>query len=187
MRILLVDNNTKHIEDIKKLCIDHQVTVKKWNEITSREYEDFALIILSGGTGMAIENHEQDLATEMELIRRSDKPIIGICLGFELICHVFGAKMEKEEERERGVIEIDVVEQNPIFNGKVKLKVFMAHKWHVRSVEPDLIVLAKTAKGVDVVKHKDRPIYGFQFHPELLDENNDGSRIFNNCLKTFKI
>ena len=182
MRILLVDNNTKHIEDIKKLCSKYEVIVKRWNEITSREYEDFDLIVLSGGTGMAIENHEQDLATEMELIRRSDKPIIGVCLGFELICHVYGSKMEKEDVREKGIIEIDVLLPDPVFVGREKLRVYMAHKWHVKDVGPELTILASSHKGIDAVKHKTRPMYGFQFHPEILEEANNGAEVFNKCL-----
>ncbi len=183
MKILLVDNNTKHIGDIKKLCTEHEVIVKRWELLQSEDYKDFDLVILSGGSGMAIDEHEKDLAKEIKLIKNSDRPIIGICLGFELICHSFGSRMEREDEREKGIFEIETTEESPIFAGKKKLKVFMAHKWHVKEVGANLIVLAKSPKGIDVIKHKDKPIYGFQFHPEITDENNDGAEIFYICLK----
>src|SRR4051812_33374383 len=115
MKTLIIDNNTKHIDEIKKLCPGHTITVKRWNEAAPDDYSEFDLIILSGGSGMAINEHEQDLANEIALIKNSDKPIIGICLGFELICHAFGCKMEREEVIQKGIFEITPIAPNKIF------------------------------------------------------------------------
>ncbi len=182
MKILIVDNNTKHIEDVKALCVSNEIHVMKWGEISPDTYTGFDLIILSGGSGMAIDKHEEDFLNEIELIKNSNRPIIGICLGFELICHTFGCKMEREEEREKGIVKIDVVKNDVIFEGKDKLNVMMMHKWHVRDVDSILEVLARSEKGIDIVKHFHKPIYGFQFHPEIIEPQNDGSKIFMNCL-----
>ena len=184
MNILIVDNNTKHIDEIKSICEGNLVHVVKYYDNLGSVYQDYDLIILTGGTGLSIDKHEDDFVGEIDLIKNSNKPIIGICLGFELICHVFGCLMEKEEVRETGIIEINTLTADKIFLGKDKLKVLMAHKWHVKEVNPVLIPLARSEKGIDIVKHISRPIYGFQFHPEINEPANDGKKIFKECLKT---
>lgn len=52
----------------------------------------------------------------------------------------------------------------------------------------DLIILSGSSvtpivKNPNIYKKEIKLIYGFQFHPEILDENNYGSIIFNNLLK----
>jgi GMP synthase (glutamine-hydrolysing) len=186
MKILIIDNNSKHIEEIKNLCLGHAVSILKWSEISTDSYRPFDLIILSGGSGMSIDKHTADFKTEADLIRKSNKPIIGICLGFELICKTFGCRIEREEESERGLIEIQTMKDDQIFGEKSKFKVFMAHKWHVREVDPPLIPLARSEKGIDIVRHLEKQIYGFQFHPEVLDPENDGHLIFNSLIERFR-
>ena len=58
----------------------------------------------------------------------------------------------------------------------------MGHKWHIKEVNSVLIPLAKSAKGIDIVKHVNKKIYGFQFHPEITEPKNDGEIIFKTCL-----
>jgi GMP synthase (glutamine-hydrolysing) len=177
MKILIIDNNSKHIEKIKELCKDNIVEVLKYSDDLVGMDRNYDLVILSGGTGLPINKKEKELMGEINLIKNSTKPIIGICLGFELICHAFDCKMIREEEREKGIVEINIL-NDEYFLGKKKLKVLMAHKWHVREVGPEIIPLAQTSKGIDIIKHKSRPIYGFQFHPEIIEPENDGKFIF---------
>jgi GMP synthase-like glutamine amidotransferase len=183
MNILIVDNNTKHIDGIKRICEGNSINVAKYYDNLDNVYQDYDLIILTGGTGLSIDKHENDFVGEINLIKNSNKPIIGICLGFEVICHAFGCRMEREEEREKGIVGIDALTNDKILLGKDKLKVSMAHKWHVKEVNSVLIPLARSAKGIDIVKHINKPIYGFQFHPETNEPANDGEMIFKECLK----
>lgn len=186
MNILIIDNNSKHIDDIKNLCKGNSIDILKYYDDLNNIYENYDLIILTGGTGLPLDKHEKDLIGEINLVKNLNKPIIGICLGFEVICHTFGCKMEREDEREKGLVDIDVLISDKIFSRKDKLKVSMAHKWHVKEVASKLIPLARSLKGIDIVKHIDRPIYGFQFHPEITEPKNDGEMIFKNCLDMFK-
>lgn len=186
MNILIIDNNSKHIDEIKKLCEGNKVNVLKYSDNLDNVYFDYDLIILTGGTGLAIDKHENDLSSEINLIKNSTKPIIGICLGFEVICHAFGCKMEREDEREKGLVEIEAITEDRVLLGKKKLKVLMAHKWHVKEVSKDLIPLARSLKGIDIIKHVNKPIYGFQFHPEIIEPENDGPVIFKTCLDIIK-
>lgn len=185
-KTLIVNNNTKHIKAIKKLCSDlgYNSNVIKWDKLKPSDYKKFDLIILSGGTGMAIDKHEKDFKNEIELIKKSNKPIIGFCLGFELICYVFGCTMIRENQAEKGIVKIKAIKKHKIFANKKTFKVYMSHKWHVKKINSsNLIILAKSTKGIDIVKHKDRFIYGFQFHPEIVKPLNNGADIFNNCLE----
>lgn len=57
MKILIIDNYTKHLGDIKNLCQEHTVSVLEWSEISVDSYKQFDLVILSGGSGMSIDKH----------------------------------------------------------------------------------------------------------------------------------
>jgi putative intracellular protease/amidase len=66
------------------------------NHPLSNKYD---LIILSGGTNMTLLKNLPKLRKEITMIKRTSKPIIGICLGFQLIAFAFGSKLKKREEK----------------------------------------------------------------------------------------
>jgi carbamoylphosphate synthase small subunit len=43
--------------------------------------------------------------------------------------------------------------------------------------------LANSIEGIEIIKHKDKPIYGFQFHPEMFPNLSDGDELFANIVK----
>lgn len=57
------------------------------------------------------------------------------------------------------------------------------HRWVVEKLGPDLIGLARSKLGYEIIRHSTKPIYGFQFHPEMLTKETKGAVIFNNLVK----
>ena len=98
-----------------------------------------------------------------------DIPILGICYGMQLVCDHMGGKVESHESGEYGRATVEVATEDPIFDGVPKsTEVWMSHGDQVRQVSDDFIPLAKTTTcPVAAVKHKTKPVYGFQFHPEV--------------------
>src|SRR6185369_3924313 len=111
-----------------------------------------------------------------------DIPIIGICLGFELIAHLLGAKLSKLPVRRINNIKIFPVQKDVILEGMASPRVYQGHVWRVTDLPPELICLAASKDGIEIVKHKKKPIYGLQFHPEKDRHNNDGPAIFHNIV-----
>jgi GMP synthase (glutamine-hydrolysing) len=140
-------------------------------------------VMLSGGHNFTIIGHEDLLQDEIKLIKTFKGPILGICFGFELIAHTFGAKMKELPGKENGVISINVIEKDEIFIGLDDFEVFENHRWVVDKLSDNLLALAESKDGFESIKHKDMPIYGVQFHPEMFVANKDGEKIFHNFVE----
>lgn len=112
-------------------------------------------------------------ASAEEVVRKlSGKiPILGICLGHQAICEVFGANVTYAKQLMHGkqsVVSLDTDSQ--IFLGmEPKQKVARYHSLAAdKDTIPDCLkVTAVTEDGeVMAVEHREYPVYGLQFHPE---------------------
>lgn len=154
-----------------------------YSDIKDVATDNFDAIILSGGHSFTIEGNDSRLNDEVEIIKNSTQPILGICYGFELIAHAFGTKLELLPAKEKGIITIEVVEPDRIFTNIPSFEVFENHRYVVKETTEDLIVLAQSKDGIEAIKHKTRPLYGVQFHPEMFVEQSCGDEIFDNFLR----
>lgn len=182
MKILLVDNGTSYLPQLQGLLAEHSLKTTPYSEIDIGISRDFDVIILSGGHDFPVVGNEEKLEKEAALVKNSEKPILGICFGFELIAHVFGASLKRMEEKEHGVLRINIQVPDELFLNVKSLDVFESHRWVVKNIGNELIALANSKDGIEVIKHKTRPVYAVQFHPEMLVEKSCGDEIFNNFL-----
>ena len=134
--------------------------VKHFLEVTDQDLSRCGSMILSG-TAL------KDTATLSQLekftwLKETEKPVLGICAGMETIGAVFGMRLTRCLEI--GMTQIHKLRENPLFQGD-----FRAYSLHSFCVEPngDFEVWAKSAKCVQVIKHKTKPIHGTLFHPEV--------------------
>ncbi|MEM3374612.1 MAG: hypothetical protein QXE31_05320 [Candidatus Woesearchaeota archaeon] len=91
-----------------------------------------------------------------------NKPLLGICAGMQIISLIFNSNLKKEKII--SFSEIKTIKENPLFNG-----VFKAYEIHSNNViiSKDLRVIAKSKNRIVGIKHKEKPIYGVLFHPEV--------------------
>ncbi|MFL5241652.1 MAG: glutamine-hydrolyzing GMP synthase [Gemmataceae bacterium] len=110
-------------------------------------------------------------------------PILGICYGMQLACQALGSKVQPSPSREFGRARCHVRDANGIFKGVPgDTEVWMSHGDQVNSVNGDFISLASTETcPVAAVRHRQRPVYGLQFHPEV-SHTAEGSLILRNFL-----
>lgn len=182
MQLLIIDNNTSYLDSLIKLISPHSFSVIKWEDFKSHKLENYQLIILSGGHPNSVEYQHKLYEEEIKTILRSNIPILGICLGFELIVYAFGGRLRELPEKEKGEIEIEIISSDAILKNITSLKVYESHRWIAESLPKELIPLAKSKDGIEIVKHITRFIYGFQFHPEIIVDKKD-LKILNNLLK----
>ena len=185
--ILLIDNYDSFSYNLYQLIgsVDPDVRMIRNDHLSAEEIERMApdRIILSPGPG-----GPADAGVCVDVIRRLGKriPILGIGLGHQAICEAFGGKISYSKELMHGKtsdIEIDIGAS--IFKGLPS--VITAARYHSLSViekdlPEELEVIARTGDGeVMAIRHKDRRIFGVQFHPESV-LTPDGRTIMRNFL-----
>ena len=172
--ILLIDNYDSFSYNVYQLTasIHPDVKVIRNDEMTVEEIEKLAPthIILSPGPGKP-----SDAGICEEVIRHfaGKLPILGICLGHQAICEVFGATITYAKQLMHGkqsMMQIDT--SCPIFAGLPET--IAGARYHSlaareETMPEELFVTARTEDGeIMAVKHKDYEIYGVQFHPESI-------------------
>ncbi len=111
-------------------------------------------------------------------------PILGICYGMQLVCEALGGKVENNSAGEYGRAQCSVTQEDLLLKDwPATAQVWMSHGDQVQSVSTDFIPLARTAScPIAAVKHRELPIYGLQFHPEVT-HTPQGRTLLNNFLK----
>ncbi|HVK18353.1 MAG TPA: glutamine-hydrolyzing GMP synthase [Fimbriiglobus sp.] len=112
-------------------------------------------------------------------------PVLGICYGMQLAAHVLGGTVGGgSHTREYGRATLTVADPNTLFRGYPKEStVWMSHGDQVQSVSGDWVPLATTdTSPIAAVKHRSRPVFGIQFHPEV-SHTAHGGLILQNFLR----
>lgn len=175
MKILLINNHTIHLNSLEKSLAGHQVETQTYKPGIDFHTQDKDLIILSGGGGEGLEINDECepgklwYEDEMKLVRTTDKPILGICMGFEVIARAYGAPVTSAGGLvlSRETLELSKAAKN-LF-GSSSLSQYEAHSWRVEDVPSDFEILATSKrngkmKGIEIFRYKN--ILATQFHPE---------------------
>lgn len=110
-------------------------------------------------------------------------PILGICYGMQISCQLLGADVKSAPSREYGRTSLAITQPDKLLkNVPIDTTVWMSHGDQVRSLNDDFIPLAATPTcPIAAVKHRSRPFFGVQFHPEVTHTPH-GNEIFVNFL-----
>ena len=112
-----------------------------------------------------------------------DLPILGICYGMQVACEQLGAKVSAAPHREYGRASLEIRGDDPLVRHLPRsTTVWMSHGDIVTGIGDDFITLAETPSCPHaIVRHKRRPLYGIQFHPEV-SHTPEGSQLLRNFL-----
>jgi GMP synthase (glutamine-hydrolysing) len=110
-------------------------------------------------------------------------PILGICYGMQIASQILGAEIHPARSREYGRANLTVTQPTGLLkNVPAETTVWMSHGDQVRDLSDDFEALATTPTcPYAAVKHKTKPFYGVQFHPEVTHTPH-GGEIFDNFL-----
>ncbi len=110
-------------------------------------------------------------------------PVLGICYGMQLACQALGVKVLPSSSREYGRAHLYVTSSDCLFKDvPLDTQVWMSHGDQVHDVNDEFKSLATTPTcPVAAVRHRSRPIFGLQFHPEV-SHTPEGKRILHNFL-----
>ncbi|HLJ94547.1 MAG TPA: glutamine-hydrolyzing GMP synthase [Gemmataceae bacterium] len=110
-------------------------------------------------------------------------PTLGICYGMQLACQILGGEVKPGVSREFGRTHCRIQEADGLFAGvPEETVVWMSHGDQVQSIQGDFVPLAATETcPIAAVRHRSRPFFGLQFHPEV-SHTPYGSRMLRNFL-----
>ncbi|NDC63870.1 MAG: glutamine-hydrolyzing GMP synthase [Planctomycetia bacterium] len=135
-------------------------------------------IILSGGPSSV---YEEDAPRCDPGLFRLGIPVLGICYGMQLACDALGGRVGRAASREYGRAACEVLDPDTIFTGvPARTDVWMSHGDQVDAVSDDFLPLARTATcPLAAVRHRELPVFGLQFHPEVTHTPAGGTMLAN--------
>jgi GMP synthase (glutamine-hydrolysing) len=139
-------------------------------------------IVLSGGPA-SVYDKDAPMPTPpvLELLRTGDPPVLGICYGMNVVNLAFGGTVARAAQKEFGPADVTVERVDPLLAiGGRTTRVWMSHGDRVTALGDELEPLAVSDNSrYAAFRHRDRPIYGLQFHPEVT-HSIDGKEILRN-------
>lgn len=185
--LVIIDNQSSYIKKFKRSYLAEQdfdyIFFDHNQPVTLSAKAMVSGIMLSGGRGNPYE--PLNLTSNFVSLMNFNVPTIGFCLGHEIIAVAYRGRIKKLPDYTIKKIKVTITKpDDPIFSGLEANELFLTrrHHYHVSEIPPDFICLAESdITPNEIIKHKDKPIYGFQAHPEV--SGREGLLIISNFLK----
>jgi GMP synthase-like glutamine amidotransferase len=184
----------------------HACVIRHYSDFRAEELEqgEVAALVTSGNRSLWEQyDLDSDFREFQTSLSQTAKPVLGICGGHQLIGLLLGGtagplrRLEPGEAdihpeyaagfvKEWGFYPVEFERGEPLFAGFARsLVVRQAHFWELTRLPQCLVPIASNANcRVQALRHRDRPIYGVQFHPEFYDEEHtDGRELLRNFFK----
>ena len=173
MKTLLIDNYDSFTYNLFQLLAeangDEPIVVRNdeadWESLAGLEFDN---VVISPGPGRP--GREGDFGVCAEAIRRSEVPLLGVCLGHQGLGWVHGAKVNHAPEVMHGRLSAVLHDDSALFAGIPRE--FQAVRYHSLCLEQlpaELKPIAWTSDGILMAaEHRERPQWGVQFHPESI-------------------
>lgn len=180
MRILVVNNYGQFNHLIYRSIRDKVQTDLISNQTPTAEIEADGLI-LGGGPSLERAGRCADYLQELSI------PILGICLGMQLMGTTFGGKVAVGSMGGYAEVEVEVVNENDILKGLPrKFKTWASHADQVVEMPAEFEVLARSSIcEIEAMRHLKRPLYGIQWHPEVVHTEH-GQELLDNFIAICK-
>lgn len=134
---------------------------------------DYGALLLFGGSANVDQEAEHPwLRREKAFLRAmlaADVPVLGVCLGSQLVAEAFGARVGRAARPEKGWVDVSLTPaagDDPLLAGLAPR--LRAAEWHAYEFElpPGAVELARSDGSVQAFRHGDR-VWGLQFHAEV--------------------
>jgi GMP synthase (glutamine-hydrolysing) len=138
-------------------------------------------IILSGSPCSV---REKDAPQLPDGLWRWNVPVLGICYGLQLLAETARKNaVEKSPKREFGRATLSLEGNNELFDGiPESSQVWMSHGDSLIHLPEGYEIIARTESHIAAVRHTSKPVYGVQFHPEVV-HSAYGSVLLDNFVK----
>nr|CCC48845.1 putative GMP synthase, fragment [Trypanosoma vivax Y486] len=165
---------------VRELRVETRILPLNTPTAVLRDDPAIKAVIISGGPNSI---HDVDAPAYNSDLFELGKPLLGICYGMQLLARFFDGRVGQAEVREDGQDEVSVDTTSPLFNGLTTTeKVLLTHGDSIIDPGVHLKVTARSSAGIiAALQHKELPLFGVQFHPEV-DLTEKGVHILKNFL-----
>jgi GMP synthase (glutamine-hydrolysing) len=154
------------------------------NKVPLAELHDAELdgLLLSGGAPRV--GLDGELGSCAEYVDNLDIPMLGICAGHQFLARHFGGEAAPGDPPEFGAVEMTIDDPREILKEiPLTTQVWASHHDEVTVTPNSFDVLAHSdACANQVMQHKERPLFGMQYHPEV-EHTPAGPQMFRNFVK----
>ncbi len=152
----------------------YNVDLEQYSDRNVRGY------ILSGGPS-SVKDPEAPLLDASFF--ETDKPILGICYGMQLMAQIFGGTLIQSDTREYGRAHFEVLDEQGLLSGVPhRSEVWMSHGDSIVELPGGFLTIGSTESlKAAAIADFDRRFFGLQFHPEV-HHTPEGRNIINNFL-----
>lgn len=171
MNILLVNNDSDTWQELYDTAVaaGYNVTPIRHSAIGAIDPRAYDLAILSGGWWYDDPTKLLDeYAEELQFIKSTPIPILGICVGMLLMHVAIDQAVPLLDEPQHGMKNIDVnIAGQMLFGFPDKITVFKNHTRGIIETDPQFELLASSPGHAEMTLHTQKPLLGVQFHPEV--------------------
>jgi GMP synthase (glutamine-hydrolysing) len=127
-------------------------------------------IVLSGGpASVYAEDAPLPAKPVLDALASGTRPVLGVCYGMNVVNLMFGGEAGRATRKEFGPAEVKITRVDPLLAiGDNTTLVWMSHGDRMTRLGDGLETLAVSDNSAHAVfRHREKPIYGLQFHPEV--------------------
>ncbi|EME22121.1 aminodeoxychorismate synthase component I [Rhodococcus triatomae] len=172
MRTLLIDNYDSFTYNLYALLTEVNgctpivvANDEQWSAVSLADVDN---VVVSPGPGRP--DRHRDFGISAQALTDTGLPVLGVCLGHQGLCHLFGSPVVTAPEPRHGRISPVRHDGEGLFAGLPSP--FDAVRYHslaVEEISDELVAQAWSDDGVLMaVRHRERPLWGVQFHPESI-------------------
>lgn len=138
-------------------------------------------IVISGGPASVYEAGSPRI--DPQILHLPGTAVLGICYGLQIMAHELGGEVIRGEKGEYGMAVLRATGSHPLLSGlNGETRVWMSHRDRVEAPPPDFVSIAATTEcPVAAMAHTTLPLFGLQFHPEVVHTEH-GKEIYSNFL-----
>lgn len=187
MRTLIIDNYVPNSPQIEKLYnVVSEVTldvveIRDYSTMSmSEDYAHHDVIVISGSQRkLADPDVAVEFSNEIGFLRRTEKPVLGICFGHQVVGLAFGSNVNSTGKMLEGYYVVRKMQDDALFLGlQSEFLLMESHEEYVNEVPYEFEKIADSPTcSIEAMRHRMRPIYSVQFHPERFDDKHPAGRV----------